>query len=230
MLPASDPVYRTRSPADPGVWPVRALCGAAGGDVPPEERDGRSRQAARGTLRGAAGHNDVIVPTRRSSAAPVAPRKQRRPRPPRTRGERTNEAERRLQPSPPHAGLQRGLGPARARVAMAFKFSWGNFDDAVLAMARKELNQALNKGKKPSVIVGDINVKTLHLGTQVRLTACAGKRRARRAEPGSPRFLWIRRPGEASRPTWKSWSSATCRRTASRACSGCATRAMPTSS
>jgi len=57
---------------------------------------------------------------------------------------------------------------------MAFKFSWGNFDDAVLAMARKELNQALNKGKKPSVIVGDINVKNLHLGTQVRLPPWTG--------------------------------------------------------
>ena len=61
---------------------------------------------------------------------------------------------------------------------MAFKFSWGQFDETVLATARTELTRALNKGKKPAAIAGDINVKELNLGTIVREPPCSRRRRA----------------------------------------------------
>jgi hypothetical protein len=50
---------------------------------------------------------------------------------------------------------------------MAFNFNWTEFDDDFHQEATKMVTLALNKGNKPARIKGDIQVKELHMGTQV---------------------------------------------------------------
>lgn len=50
---------------------------------------------------------------------------------------------------------------------MAFRFNWPEFDDEFYVEAKSQLETAMNKGNKPSVIVDHITVKELHMGTQV---------------------------------------------------------------
>ncbi|OBZ85413.1 Mitochondrial distribution and morphology protein 34 [Choanephora cucurbitarum] len=49
---------------------------------------------------------------------------------------------------------------------MAFRFSWPEFDEEFYEEAKTQLESALNKGNKPSVIVDHITVKELHMGTK----------------------------------------------------------------
>ncbi|OAC98417.1 hypothetical protein MUCCIDRAFT_149818, partial [Mucor lusitanicus CBS 277.49] len=49
---------------------------------------------------------------------------------------------------------------------MAFRFNWPEFDDEFYVEAKSQLETAMNKGNKPSVIVDHITVKELHMGTQ----------------------------------------------------------------
>ena len=49
---------------------------------------------------------------------------------------------------------------------MSFRFTWPEFDAAFISKASKELENALNRGKKPSNICDLIRVKELHMGTQ----------------------------------------------------------------
>jgi distribution and morphology protein 34 len=51
---------------------------------------------------------------------------------------------------------------------MSFTFKWPRFSDQFHADAIQMLNHALNKGNKPPVIVGDIEVVELKMGSQVR--------------------------------------------------------------
>ena len=48
---------------------------------------------------------------------------------------------------------------------MSFRFSWPEFDEAFISTASKELENALNRGKKPSNICDLIHVKELSMGT-----------------------------------------------------------------
>lgn len=50
---------------------------------------------------------------------------------------------------------------------MAFRFTWPEFDQDFYVEAKSQLETALNKGNKPSVIVDHITVKELHMGTKV---------------------------------------------------------------
>jgi hypothetical protein len=50
---------------------------------------------------------------------------------------------------------------------MAFRFSWPEFDSEFYTEAKSQLEAALNKGNKPSVIVDHITVKELNMGTKV---------------------------------------------------------------
>ncbi|RCI03806.1 ERMES complex subunit [Rhizopus stolonifer] len=49
---------------------------------------------------------------------------------------------------------------------MAFRFSWPEFDQEFYEEAKTQLESALNKENKPSVIVDHITVKELHMGTK----------------------------------------------------------------
>lgn len=49
---------------------------------------------------------------------------------------------------------------------MAFRFSWPDFDQEFYVEAKSQLETALNKGNKPSVIVDHITVKELDMGTK----------------------------------------------------------------
>ncbi|KAI8646803.1 hypothetical protein BD408DRAFT_479747 [Parasitella parasitica] len=49
---------------------------------------------------------------------------------------------------------------------MAFHFNWPEFDREFYVEAKSQLETAMNKGNKPSVIVDYITVKELHMGTQ----------------------------------------------------------------
>ncbi|CEP13709.1 hypothetical protein [Parasitella parasitica] len=49
---------------------------------------------------------------------------------------------------------------------MAFRFNWPEFDHEFYVEAKQQLETAMNKGNKPSVIVDHITVKELHMGTQ----------------------------------------------------------------
>ncbi|KAI9338428.1 hypothetical protein BD770DRAFT_353165 [Pilaira anomala] len=49
---------------------------------------------------------------------------------------------------------------------MAFRFSWPEFDQEFYVEAKSQLETALNKGNKPSVIVDHITVKELNMGTK----------------------------------------------------------------
>lgn len=49
---------------------------------------------------------------------------------------------------------------------MSFHFNWPEFDDIFILKASKELENALNRGKKPSNICDLIHVKELYMGTQ----------------------------------------------------------------
>lgn len=51
---------------------------------------------------------------------------------------------------------------------MAFRFNWPEFDHEFYVEAKSQLETAMNKGNKPSVIVDHITVKELHMGTQVK--------------------------------------------------------------
>lgn len=51
---------------------------------------------------------------------------------------------------------------------MAFRFTWPEFDNAFYAEAKSQLEAAMNKGNKPSVIVDHITVKELYMGTKVQ--------------------------------------------------------------
>lgn len=48
---------------------------------------------------------------------------------------------------------------------MSFRFNWPEFDDHFIEKASKELENALNRGKKPSNICDLIRVKELNMGT-----------------------------------------------------------------
>jgi hypothetical protein len=50
---------------------------------------------------------------------------------------------------------------------MAFRFNWPEFDQEFYVEAKSQLETAMNKGNKPSVIVDHITVKELNMGTQV---------------------------------------------------------------
>jgi hypothetical protein len=50
---------------------------------------------------------------------------------------------------------------------MAFRFTWPEFDKDFYVEAKSQLETALNKGNKPSVIVDHITVKELNMGTKV---------------------------------------------------------------
>lgn len=49
---------------------------------------------------------------------------------------------------------------------MSFRFDWPEFDCFFIEKASKELEGALNRGKKPSNICDMIRVKELNMGTQ----------------------------------------------------------------
>ncbi|GAN08507.1 conserved hypothetical protein [Mucor ambiguus] len=49
---------------------------------------------------------------------------------------------------------------------MAFRFNWPEFDHEFYVEAKSQLEAAMNKDNKPSVIVDHITVKELHMGTQ----------------------------------------------------------------
>lgn len=49
---------------------------------------------------------------------------------------------------------------------MSFRFAWPEFDGCFIEKASKELESALNRGKKPSNICDLIRVKELNMGTQ----------------------------------------------------------------
>lgn len=49
---------------------------------------------------------------------------------------------------------------------MSFRFNWPEFDQEFINLASVELENALNRGKKPSNICDMIRVKELHMGTQ----------------------------------------------------------------
>ena len=49
---------------------------------------------------------------------------------------------------------------------MSFRFNWPEFDVHFIEKASQELENALNRGKKPSNICDLIHVKDLHMGTQ----------------------------------------------------------------
>lgn len=49
---------------------------------------------------------------------------------------------------------------------MSFRFNWPEFDQEFINLASVELENALNRGKKPSNICDTIRVKELHMGTQ----------------------------------------------------------------
>lgn len=51
---------------------------------------------------------------------------------------------------------------------MAFRFNWPEFDHEFYVEAKSQLETAMNKGNKPSVIVDHITVKELHMGTLVK--------------------------------------------------------------
>lgn len=51
---------------------------------------------------------------------------------------------------------------------MSFNFEWPTFSGEFYENAINTLNVALNRGPKPKVIVGDIHVKELSMGTVVR--------------------------------------------------------------
>lgn len=51
---------------------------------------------------------------------------------------------------------------------MSFNFTWPAFSGEFYENAIQTLNTALNRGPKPKVIAGDIQVKELHMGTVVR--------------------------------------------------------------
>lgn len=49
---------------------------------------------------------------------------------------------------------------------MSFRFDWPEFDKDFIQRASTELENALNRGKKPSNICDLIHVKELNMGTQ----------------------------------------------------------------
>lgn len=55
---------------------------------------------------------------------------------------------------------------------MAFRFHWPEFDNDFYNSAKSQLEAALNKGNKPSVIVDYITVKELHMGSKVNTFKC----------------------------------------------------------
>jgi hypothetical protein len=59
---------------------------------------------------------------------------------------------------------------------MAFRFSWPEFDRDFYEEAKSQLETAMNKGNKPSVIVDHITVKELHMGTKVYFEAALIKK------------------------------------------------------
>lgn len=50
---------------------------------------------------------------------------------------------------------------------MSFTFKWPRFSDEFHADARATLHAALNKGNKPPIISGEIEVVELEMGSQV---------------------------------------------------------------
>lgn len=50
---------------------------------------------------------------------------------------------------------------------MAFRFNWPEFDQEFYVAAKSQLETALNKDNKPSVIVDYITVKELNMGSTV---------------------------------------------------------------
>lgn len=49
---------------------------------------------------------------------------------------------------------------------MSFRFNWPEFDESFVNLASIELENALNRGKKPSNICDIIRVKELNMGHQ----------------------------------------------------------------
>lgn len=49
---------------------------------------------------------------------------------------------------------------------MSFRFTWPDFDGSFILKASVELENALNRGKKPSNICDLIRVKELNMGTR----------------------------------------------------------------
>jgi hypothetical protein len=49
---------------------------------------------------------------------------------------------------------------------MSFRFNWPEFDEAVTLRAARALEEALNRGKKPSNICEMIRVKEFHMGSR----------------------------------------------------------------
>lgn len=62
---------------------------------------------------------------------------------------------------------------------MSFNFVWPTFSGSFYENAISTLNVALNRGPKPKVIAGDIQVKELNMGTVVRISAAHAAARAR---------------------------------------------------
>ena len=57
---------------------------------------------------------------------------------------------------------------------MSFTFNWPRFSDQFHCDAIKMLNTALNKGNKPPIIAGKIEVVELEMGTQVSVGVFTG--------------------------------------------------------
>ena len=65
------------------------------------------------------------------------------------------------------SSLRISLNDTHVKSAMSFTFQWPRFSDQFHADAIQMLNNALNKGNKPPVIAGKIEVVELEMGTQV---------------------------------------------------------------
>jgi len=49
---------------------------------------------------------------------------------------------------------------------MSFQFQWGPFSPELVEKAKGMIQEALNKGSKPSTIADTIYVNQLHIGTK----------------------------------------------------------------